>query len=339
MRDTILDSITRLLRFQRAPEKLTSKFEQLKHNRDILPKLQIQIETILEAYGKFEPIVYDCQGIHDDGSDISIRLRPHAKDPQQICFQVKSFDDLEKKTYLQELKAQRDDSTRMVRGMLHYFVVLCTDGNTHKDKIRNIVSAFRGAERTEVIEPAYAYTFINFPKPRIDALVKRFMDAEDYVLRQALESLDEPSPSARALALFMTVRSALSGQTRFSLHQLSQEGVLRSIYRQLRDRQEELLANSQADVQSQLGDEQQTQDDEWEDEEEPIRVQDFEDQVAVDLDLLENIAETSSSSGEIVLQREHLLALVAVVLDASVRYEYDEEQLINYMFNLMGVND
>jgi hypothetical protein len=97
MRDTILDNITRLLRFQRAPEKLTSNCRQLKHNRDILPKLQTQIETILEAYGKFEPIVYDCQGIHDDGSDISIRLRPQSQDRKQICFQIKSFEDLEKK--------------------------------------------------------------------------------------------------------------------------------------------------------------------------------------------------------------------------------------------------
>jgi hypothetical protein len=226
----------------------------------------------------------------------------------------------------------------MVSGLLHYFIVLCTDSKAHKEKIRNIVSAFRGAERTEVIEPAFAYTFMSFPQPRIDALIKRFMDAEDYVLRQALESLDEPSPSARALALFMIVKSALSGQTRFSLDQLFQERILRSIYRELRDRQEELLENSQADNQSQgeLEDE-----NEWEDneEEQPIQLQDFEDQVAIDLDLLENIAETTSSSGEILLQREQLLALIAVILDASVRYEYDEEHLMSYMFNLMGVKD
>lgn len=35
----------------------------------------MQLEMLLEAYGKFEPIVYDTQGILDDGTDLVLRCR------------------------------------------------------------------------------------------------------------------------------------------------------------------------------------------------------------------------------------------------------------------------
>src|SRR5689334_13143362 len=149
MRETILDSITRLLRYQRAPGRITRMFRTWKHNIDTLPRLQQQLEMLLEAYGKFEPIVYDTQGIHDDGSDIVLRCYPEgsATESELISFQVKSFDDLAKKTYLQELKAQRDDSFRKVIGMRYYFIMLCTNAEAHREKIRSIMSEFRSADR------------------------------------------------------------------------------------------------------------------------------------------------------------------------------------------------
>ena len=73
MLETLQDSITQLLRYQRAPEKATRTFRSWKHNADILPKVQAQLETLLEAYNRFEPVVYDTQGPRDDGSDIVLR--------------------------------------------------------------------------------------------------------------------------------------------------------------------------------------------------------------------------------------------------------------------------
>lgn len=119
-----------------------------------------------------------------DGTDLVLRCKPMGtgRSPELICFQVKSFDDLAKKTYLQELKAQRDDSFRKLMGLSWYFVVLCTDSGTHEDKIRHIMAEFRSADRTEVIEPAFAYTFLLHPKARVEALVTRSMEDGDFVL-------------------------------------------------------------------------------------------------------------------------------------------------------------
>src|SRR3974377_2082427 len=111
MRETIQDSVTRLLRYQRAPVAATRNFRTWKHNSDILPRLQSVLEMLLEAHGKFEDVVYDMQGILDDGSDVAVRCRSQkSDDPELIAFQVKAYEDLSQKDYMRELKAQRDDS-------------------------------------------------------------------------------------------------------------------------------------------------------------------------------------------------------------------------------------
>ena len=295
---------------------------------------------MLEAYGRFEPVVYDCQGINDSGSDVTVRVNPQSKDPQLICFQVKSFDDLTKPTYLQELKAQRDDSFRKVRGLLHYFIILCTDAVKHREKIRSVAAEFRSAERTEVIEPGYAYTFLNLPKTRIEALVTRVMEAEDYVFQLALRNLDVASPSAKALGVFMIVKFTLTGNIRFTSNQLLQEPLLRSIYKELRERQASLLDETQIEELS-CEDAHDSDGNDPEDfwAEKPLQLADFEDQLTADIDLLENLIETDTVSDGLVLRNNEALALTALATDALVRYNYAEEELISYMFNLVGVRD
>lgn len=302
------DSITRLLRYQHAPEKTTSLFRTLKHNADLLPKLQAVLEMVLQAYGKFEDVVYDMQGPRDDGSDVVLRCRAKndGAEPELISFQVKSFDDLAKKNYMQELKAQRDDSFRKVRGLRYYFLLVCTDGKAHRDRVRNIMAEFRSAVRTEVIEPTFAYTFLHHPKTRVDAFIKRLMEADDYVFRRALESLNLPSPSARALAVFLSAKSVFTGLTRSNLDHLLSDASLRSIYKELQD------------------------------EEESTPVWDFEDQLAGDLEIMENVlVERDSASDDICLRADEMRPLNAVATDALVRYDYNGPELFSYMFDLM----
>jgi len=301
------------------------------HNSHLLPKLQLQLEIVLDAYGKFEPIVYDTQGPNDAGTDLAVRYRPKDSDTEDelICFQVKSFDDLKKKGYMQELKAQRDESFRKVKGMVKYFLLLCTDVKEHRERVRYITAEFRDADRTEVIEPSFAYTFLGHPKTRVDALVKRTQEAEDLVFRLALESLELSSPSARALGVFMVVKLVTTGVPTFSVEQLLADFTLRTIYSQLRYQQ--------------LAPTEERSDGAWSEENyavEPIQAGEFEDQMAEDLSLLETDFVKADSASQIVhLQTDRLQALNAVVADALARYEYNDDQLMAYMFSLMGIRD
>jgi len=323
MPESIQDSIRRLIRYRRAPDRATSVLRQWKHNADILPRLQTQLETLLDAYGKFEPVVYDTQGIHDDGSDIVVRCRPKSEDrsPELICFQIKSFDDLGKKSYLQELKAQRDDSFRKVMRLSQYFIVLCTDSLKHKDRIRHVMAEFRSADRTEVIEPAFALTFLLHPKSRIEAVVTRSMQADDYVFKSALESLQDMfTPYARALAVYMVVNWVLWGTVLFTVENLISSEELRKTYGELQ--QDELL-EMENDPEGEL-----------------YRPYDFEEQIAEDLTILESdVVDLTENLQEFRLNPGRLRSLIALASDSLARYEYDKGQLMDYMFNLMGVRD
>ncbi len=347
MYETIQDITTRLLRYQRTPEKITSNFKRWKHNNDIIPKLQKQLEMILASYGKFQPVVYDTQGILDDGSDLILRHREVSSVEREfeiISFQVKSYDDLCKKNYMQELKAQRDDTFRKVAGLNYYFLVLCTDGIEHKNKIRNIAAEFRSAERTEIIEPDFAYTFLHHSQTRIDALVKRTLEAEDIVFKKALDILEIPSPSARALALFLAVQFSATGQASIDRNLITSNYSLLTVYNELREKQANLLKELEATQEKQkmhttdFGNNEEDsldESDSYEEEEAPEQLVEFEEQIVHDLDLLEDdLIDIDAASNQIIVRSQEILQLSAVIIDAFARYDYDQNEILPYVFNL-----
>jgi hypothetical protein len=342
MRESIQDIITRLLRYQRAPTKMTEEFKIWTHNKDILPKLQHQLEMILDAYGKFQPVVYDTQGILDDGSDLILRHREVTTantEFELLSFQVKSYNDLCKKTYMQELKAQHDDTFRKVIGLQHYFLFLCTDESVHKDRLRNIAAEFRSATRTEIIEPAFAHTFLNHPRSRVDAIVKRTLQAADAVFKSALESIEFSSPSVRGLAIFIAVQFSVHGSDSFDQRVLLTNQSLRSVYDELRLRQERLVEDFYARLEKRSTRSKRKRWDD-EDEEPPMRIANFEEQLGLDLAVLENVlVDFEPASDTIRVRADAVMPLTAVIVDAVVRYDYDASTVLAYMFNVMGVLD
>lgn len=325
-------------------------FRKLKHDRDLLPRLQGQLEAILDAYGKFQPIVYDTQGIRDDGSDIVLRVNGNDEQGMELIgFQVKSFEDLEKEGYLQNLKAQTLESLNNIKGLRKYFIVLCTDPKVHKKTIRLVESELKTTNGTEVIEPEFAYTFLFMPKTRIEAIVKRAMEADDYVFKEALELLDFESPTGNALAVFLSVYFVTAGSSQITHAQLIGDKVLRSMYEELREKQAELIPSTLRKTDEGLDDaedsEEHTQDeDEGEeddyDDEPPIELEEFGPQLVSDVALLEDaILEIDGSSESYQILTDQVRPLCAVALDALVRYEYNREQLLEYMFSAMGVRD
>jgi len=343
MYESIQDITTMLLRYQRTPDKFTSRFKRWKHNRDILPIFQKQIEMILSSYGKFLPIVYDTQGILDDGSDLILRHREESSEEREfgiISFQIKSFDDLSKKSYMQELKAQRDDTFRKVSGLDYYFLILCTDAVEHKDKIRNIAAEFRSAERTEVIEPSFAYTFIQHSQTRIDAFVKRTLEAEDIVFKKALDIINLPSPSARALVIFFAVQFA-AGAVSIDQGTINADHSLKSIYDDIRVKQATLLKEFEEQETHEANEEESRDENDWDEEGgEPEQIAEFEEQIVNDLEVLvDNFIDIETDSNQITVRAKEILPLSAVIIDALVRYEYDKSDILPYMFSLFGVLD
>jgi hypothetical protein len=295
LQDSLQDTITRLIRFQRAPQAACIAFRKLRHDADLLPLLQGQLETIRDAYGKFQPIAYDIQGVRDDGSDVVFRIDgDESQNVKLLGFQVKSFDDLEKEGYLQNLKAQALESLNNIKGLGKYFIVLCTDPKVHKKSIRFVASSFKTTDRTEVIEPEFAYTFLFMPKTRIEAIVKRTMEADDYVFREALTSLDFETPTANALAVFLSVHFVTAGRPHITTAELIADKALRTVYEEIREKQAELIASTLRETDEELEfnevDEEpgQDEDDSYEedDDHEPVELEEFEPQLVSDIALL-----------------------------------------------------
>jgi uncharacterized protein DUF4365 len=345
---SLLEVFERLLRRQRSPLSATRHFRDWKHDRHILPKLQEQLDTVLVALKKFEPVVYNTQGILDHGTDIAVSYKTSDEGDEQkelIGFQVKSYDDLSKSDYMKDLKAQTYDSFNTVRGLRYYFILLCTDAEEHAMKIQNINAAFRSTERTKVIEPRFAYTFLKSPATTAEAFVKRTMEADDLVFRKALDSLDQPSPSAQGLAIFLAVKSVLTGQQEFSQAELIRDSGLRRIYDGLREKQAELMEGALEDDEPQESD---TRDREMDDEDdlheeddaEMVRVAEFEPQITEDFETLEaDLIDRDSGSDSFIMKTDQLRALNAVIADALARYEYSESELMAYMLSIMGILD
>lgn len=105
----------------------------------------------------------------------------------------------------------------------------------------------------------------------------------------------------------------------FSVEELLKNADLRSIYRELQERQEGLLVN------------------ERDPEDEPYRLFDFEEQLAEDLAILENdFCGLQGNMYDVRLEPDRFRALAGLVADSLARYEHRDGQLLEYMFNLMG---
>ena len=242
---------------------------------------------------------------------------------------------------MQELKAQHDDTFRKVIGLQQYFLFLCTDETKHKDRLRNIAAEFRSAHQTEIIEPAFAYTFLHHPRARIDAVVKRSLQAEDVVFKKALETIDIFGPSARALAVVIAVHFALEGKDSFDPTVLLTNHTLRSVYEELRRRQEVAVEEFYKSREKRRKRRKtKAWDEEDDDDEVPIRIANFEEQLGKDLAILENLIIDVPATGEtLTIRSEAVMPLTAVIVDAVVRYRYDTKSILPYMFSLTGVLD
>jgi hypothetical protein len=258
--------------------------------------------------------------------------------------------------YLKDLKAQHSDAFRKVQGLVHYFIVLCTDIAEHRDRVRSVEGEFKSASNVTVIEPQFAYSLLHHPETRIDAVVKRMVESKDLVFRDAFNEVASfDNPTVRALVVYLAVESVLKRQVEFQQGQLLGDRILEDIYTELREKQEQLLAEYRLRQQEQLdadlveeeevqeeGDEDHWEEDDFEDEEEeePEKILEFQDQIAADLDSVDTgFIQIDSRSLTLQIEPSDLRALTAVITDAVARFKYDRKELMDFAFDVMSVRE
>jgi hypothetical protein len=342
--------IDHFLRLQRTLAIETRQFQDLSHNDDLCPRMQRQIETVLTATGKFEPVVYDTQGFLDQGADIVVRVRHQERldhePPELLGFQIKSFGDFRGRDLFRTLKAQRDDALRKIVGLSTYYLLLCTDEDRDKDAIRNIEAEFKSADRTIIIEPTYAMGFLRLTDRRIEGVVTRLHHAHDLVFRLALDSVtDLGSATAGILAVYLAASEAerhgeiSEGELRNRrvledryLSTLEARRALSERYAEVIERDEEPRA-AQERIRRKQG---PTEADVKRMSE--VFFDNFADALAYDIDALDtHLIDVDSSSGRIAVRRDDMLPLIALLTDAQVRYQLAADQLFLYGVESLGL--
>ena len=205
----------------------------MKHDKDLLPAFQRQLERVLDSYGKLSPITYDTEGFHDQGVDIAIR-RHNEKDEfdSLIGFQIKSTDDLLQRKWLRTLKSQHYESS-VIKGLQQYYIVVCVHEEGHKDRVRKIEGAFKNAPRTKVIEPSFADYFLSLSQERIDAYIRRTLAGGDVVLKKAFETVDFASRMTGALLVYLTVGFYIEPGGPVDLGAVMASDTLRAVHAEL----------------------------------------------------------------------------------------------------------
>ena len=128
MNDLLDTALNELLRFRRSTIEDTKRFKEMKHNKHLCPKIKRKLTDFLEGSYRYHNVAYDVQGPRDRGKDVVLRYGENEEASRYITIQIKSYDDLCKKDYLMNLKAQSlEVHTDYKDKLQHHFILICTE--------------------------------------------------------------------------------------------------------------------------------------------------------------------------------------------------------------------
>ena len=324
MDESVTEILDRFLRFRRSSANSTRRFDQMKHDKHLLPQFQKQIERVLDSYGKLSPITYDTQGVRDQGIDIAVRLHDATGQFQSLVgFQIKAADDLLKEDWLKTLKAQHYEASQ-IKGLEQYYIVVCVHEAAHKKRLRTLAGDFKTAARTKIIDPTFATTFLQLSQEKIDAYTRRTLAGGDVIVKKAIETATFPSATTGAVLVYLTVRFYLDSAQFVDRQELLGSDYLRNLHAIVLKREEEEYEEQEAE-------------DVLEFHEFSEVSRDFEDQLHHDVDLLSD-GPIDVDGDRITVRFEQVMPLIALATDAVVRYEYSTSSVTAYLCDLLDLS-
>jgi hypothetical protein len=237
-----------------------------------------------------------------------------------VCFQIKGEWDLAEKDFLKTLKSQYFDSRKEYeQGFKDYYIVVCysivTDdkGRLVVDKkrqetVKAIIREFAHETRVRVIEPEYAAWFLSLSAIQIDALIKSRFGDEDIVYKEAIDLVSELGVTEKVILVFILWLQLYRNKLSVTTHEITQSPFMQRIHQMLAD-------------------------------EAHFPIYDFDDQIAHDLEILENQFIERDSTGGFSLPIHSVQPLAILMMDGNIRYEHADEELLEYMLRVVGAFD
>lgn len=351
--------IDELLRYRESPIQSTESFRRLKHNKHLCPVVEGRLNLIIGCFSKFHNIAYDIQGIHDRGTDVLLRCSENSEsqgsNPCFIAFQIKSFEDINSEDYLKNLKAQCFEAENEYGGTLgHYYILLCTDKSVHENQIREIKKTFGASSNVSVIDPVYVMTFLRLNEIRINAFVDSALRKDDFVFEKAREMIEELIPTEIALALAIVYEFIINPRLNPDIEAIKNGDFMREVYRKVPDYPrnyyffdeeleyfKEYFHEGDEEFEREVNKLSKEYGVKWENggfKPPADRERDTNTRINQDLDVLDGrLFSIDGDSGEMELDLDYALPIKAVLLDAMVRYGYKNCDLLDYIFDALGV--
>ena len=304
------------LTLNRTPRSATSVFKKMKHNADLCPRLRDQLETILGYFSRYRKLAYDMQGAKDSGTDVC--LRNYVEDhTSYVCFQIKSCDDLKEESWLKTAKAQHFD-TQSRFSPTDYYIVLGADAREDVEKIRLLEAEFSKSENTTIIEPSQFLFFLGLTTAQIGAITKTYIGDADVVVNNARNLLTQLYRPQLYLVFTLADLSARESFAPVSLDCILLNARLLETYANFEDgiRDEEEGSSSWVEY--------------------VYSSKDPRERILEDLEGMdEDVFHVDREAGLVTPAWRALSPLAALILDAQERYEYDEQDMCEYLESLL----
>ncbi len=334
MDDLFREIIDRVVRYRESSAKKTNTFIKMKHNQQLCPILEERLNWINESFEKYHKAAYDVQGIHDRGTDILLKDR-EALLPQYVVFQVKSYSDLEKPLYIKTLKAQFLDALEEYKEHLErYYILLCTDFKKHIHKIREIKKAYSTNMKVMVVDPKYCYTFLFMNRLRIHVIVEIILKKDDFVFKEALDKIQDCTPTEIALGLAIVYQSILQQGACKIEAVIKESGFLRNTYRRVPDYPREYYF-----LEEDFHEETETRAPQRKRIKAKYQNRNYEVRLAEDLENLDNkYIFLAKDRDEVKFDFPTLKPIEAIMFDYMVRYDYEGDELLQFIFEALVEN-
>jgi hypothetical protein len=342
MDDLVDTALNELLRFRRSPIKTTQRFKEMKHNKHLCPKIQSKLTDFLEGSRRYHNIAYDVQGPRDRGKDVVLRYGENEEISRYITIQIKSYDDLCKKEYLMNLKAQSLEVQADYKDKLqHHFILICTDVNKHKDQIRAICAEFSNLEWVTVIQPEYMWTFLRLTITRMDAIVQGVLRQDDVVYMKARKMVADHTPvdTAVLLAFLWLVRR----HGTYSIHsdELRTIGFLDDVIEYVPDYPRDSFFYEEEDTDDDNDEYPLERYESFEDSSDYIKEdlgRSIEERITETIEALDgNAIHLDNTSDLVNIDPKYVMPLEAIILDTAIRFECEGDDLLRFVFDTLDV--
>lgn len=191
---------------------------------------------ILDYFQRHKKIVYDIQSFDDDGSDIILYL-DEKEEKDAICFQLKSHHELKQKGngIITKIGGQYAQSMNRYKPIEYYIIPFgfvdepISKSQTIRDKIRQIRASFSDYDKVTIIDPHEFVYFCKLSSEQIGTIIKLALDPDDLIFNKSLRILKGLDWLERYFFLRLLCLFISSNFSRIKLEEVMSDEILLNI--------------------------------------------------------------------------------------------------------------